>query len=67
MALAVITVNNPAPALEKRAQEVQVVQRALDIAESQIRTAGGASASGTMIDAGGITLGTWTYTAVAST
>lgn len=66
MALAVITVNNPSPVLDKRAQEVCVVQRALDIAESQIRTAGGAAASGTMIDAGGITLGTWTYTAVAS-
>jgi hypothetical protein len=64
MALAVITVNNPAPALEKRAQEVQLVQRACDIAESQIRIAGGASASGTMTDAG-VTLGTWTYTAVA--
>jgi hypothetical protein len=64
MALAVITVNNPSPALEKRAQEVQIVQRALDIAESQIRSAGGAASSGTMTDAG-VTLGTWTYTAVA--
>ena len=66
MPLAVITVNNPSPALDKRAQEVQIVHRALDIAESQIRAVGGAAASGTMIDAG-VTLGTWTYTAVAST
>ena len=65
MALAVITVNNPSPALDKRHQEVALVQRALDIAESQIRQAGGAAASGTMTDAG-VTLGTWTYTAVAS-
>jgi hypothetical protein len=65
MALAVITVNNPSPALDKRHQEVYIVQRALDIAESQIRMAGGAAASGTMTD-GGVTLGTWTYTAVAS-
>lgn len=65
MALAVITVNNPSPALDKRHQEVQIVQRALDIAESQIRSSGGASASGTMTDQG-VTLGTWTYTAVAS-
>ena len=65
MALAVITVNNPAPAMTARHQEVQLVQRALHIAENQIRSVGGAVASGTMIDAG-VTLGTWTYTAVAS-
>ena len=65
MALAVITVNNPSPALTTRNQEVYLVNRALDIAESQIRSAGGASASGTMTDEG-VTLGTWTYTAVAS-
>jgi hypothetical protein len=64
MALAVITVDNPSPVLDKRAQEVQIVNRALDIAESQIRSAGGAVSSGTMTDAG-VTLGTWTYTAVA--
>lgn len=65
MPLAVITVNNPSPAMDKRAGEVQIVQRALDIAESQIRGAGGASSSGTITD-GGVTLGTWTYTAVAA-
>jgi hypothetical protein len=64
MALAVITVNNPSPALDKRHQEVQIIQRALAIAESQIRSAGGTVASGTMTDAG-VTLGTWAYTAVA--
>lgn len=65
MSLAVITVNNPSPAMSTRNQEVQQVARAMDIAEQQIRVAGGASASGTMIDEG-VTLGTWTYTAVAS-
>jgi hypothetical protein len=65
MALAVITVNNPSPAMDKQAGEVQVVQRALNIAANQIRSAGGAAASGTMIDAG-VTLGTWVYTAVAT-
>jgi hypothetical protein len=65
MSLAVITVNNPSPAMSTRNQEVQFTARALDIAESQIRNAGGFSASGTMID-GGVTVGTWTYTAVAS-
>lgn len=65
MALAVITVNNPSPAMVTRNQEVQIVARALDIAENQIRSAGGTVASGTMTDEG-VTLGTWTYTAVAS-
>ena len=65
MSLAVITINNPSPQLDKRYQEVQLVARALDLAENAIRSAGGQSASGTIIDAG-VTLGTWTYTAVAS-
>jgi hypothetical protein len=65
MSLAVITVNNPSPALTTRNQEVYLVARALDIAENQIRSAGGATSSGTMTDQG-VTLGTWTYTAVAS-
>jgi hypothetical protein len=64
MSLAVITVNNPSPAMDRRYSEVAFVQRALTIAEQQIRSAGGAVASGTMTDAG-VTLGTWTYTAVA--
>jgi hypothetical protein len=66
MALAVVTVNNPSPAMATRAQEVQIVQRALDIAESQIRSAGGAVASGNIMGDGQVLLGTWTYTAVAS-
>jgi len=65
MALAVITVNNPSPVLGTRNQEVQIAARAVDIARNQIASVGGSSASGTMIDAG-VTLGTWTYTAVAS-
>lgn len=65
MSLAVITINNPSTAMDKRAGEVALVARALDIAANQIRGAGGASSSGTMTD-GGVTLGTWIYTAVAS-
>lgn len=64
MSLAVITVNNPSPAMDRRYSEVAFVARAMDIAEQQIRSAGGAASSGTMTD-GGITVGTWTYTAVA--
>jgi hypothetical protein len=65
MSLAVITVNNLSPQLDKRFQEVQVVARALDLARQAISSAGGQSASGTITDAG-VTLGTWTYTAQAS-
>jgi hypothetical protein len=66
MSLAVITVNNPSPALDKQHQETQIVHRALQLAAMDIRSNGGKKSSGTIIDAG-VTLGTWTYTAVAST
>ena len=65
MSLAVITINNPSQALDKQHQEAQIIHRALQIAAFQIRSAGGKVSSGTIIDAG-VTLGTWTYTAVAS-
>jgi hypothetical protein len=65
MSLAVITINNLSPQLDKKFQEVQVVARGLELAAQQIRAAGGQSASGTITDAG-VTLGTWTYTAQAS-
>jgi type II secretory pathway pseudopilin PulG len=65
MALCVVTINNLSPQLDKRFQEVQVVERALNLAQSAIRGAGGQQASGNIIDAG-VTLGTWTYTAQAS-
>ena len=66
MPLAVITVNNASPQLDKRHQEVQLVARALELAAQSIRMAGGAVASGNIIDAGGVTTGSWTYTAQAS-
>jgi hypothetical protein len=66
MALAVVTVNNPSPAMNTRAQEVALIQRALDLAESAIRGPGGAVASGNIMGDGQVLLGTWTYTAVAS-
>jgi hypothetical protein len=66
MTLAVITVSSPSPAMTTRAQEVQFVARALDLSKAAIRSAGGAVTSGTVIDSGGVTLATWTYTPVAS-
>lgn len=66
MALAVITVNNASPALDKKFQEVALIQRALDLAESAIRGPGGAVTSGNILGDGGVLLGSWTYTPQAS-
>lgn len=66
MSLAVVTVNVPSPALSTRAQEVQLTARACELAAHAIRGAGGATASGNILDSGAVVIGTWTYTAVAS-
>jgi hypothetical protein len=66
MALAVITVNDPNPALATRAQEVALTARACELAAVAIRSAGGANASGNIVDTGAAVIGTWVYTAVAS-
>jgi hypothetical protein len=66
MALAVITVNNASPALDKKFQEVALIQRALDLAESAIRGPGGAVTSGNIVNDGGTVIGTWVYTPQAS-
>jgi hypothetical protein len=65
MSLAVITINNPSPAMDKQAGEVALIQRALTLAALDVRSAGGKKSSGTITD-GGVTLGTWTYTAQAT-
>jgi hypothetical protein len=67
MALCVVTVNNLSPALDKKFQEVQVIARALALAAQAISGPGGQVSSGNIIGDGGVTLGTWTYTAQAST
>jgi hypothetical protein len=66
MALAVITVNVPSPVLSTRGQETQLIARACDLAANAIRSAGGASTSGNILDTGATLIGTWTYTPVAS-
>jgi hypothetical protein len=66
MSLAVITVNNPSPALTTRAQETQLVARACELAAQAIRAAGGATASGNIVDTGAVVIGSFTYSAVAS-
>lgn len=65
MALLTLTVNNASPVLDKKYGEVALIYRALDLAQQQIRSAGGLVTSGTMTDQG-VTLGTWTYTPQAS-
>jgi len=66
MALFTLTVNNLSPALDKKFQEVQVIARALDLAEASVRAAGGQTASGNINGDGGILLGSWVYTAQAA-
>jgi hypothetical protein len=62
MPLLTLTVNFPSSQLDKRHQEVALIQRALDLAESAIRGPGGAVTSGNINGDGGVLLGTWTYT-----
>jgi hypothetical protein len=59
-------VNNASPALSKQFSEVALIHRALELASIDIRAHGGAKTSGNIIDAGAVVLGTWTYTAQAS-
>jgi len=67
MALLSLTVNNASPALDRQHQESQLIERALRLAASEIRSNGGKKTSGNIIDTGGVVLGTWTYTPQAST
>ena len=67
MALLTLTVNNASPALDKQHQEVQFIDRALDLAKRDIRASGGKKTSGNILADGGVTvIGTWTYTPQAS-
>jgi hypothetical protein len=66
MALLTLTVNNQSPALDKQMSEVALIARALDLAAGDIRRNGGSKTSGNIIDTGGATVGTWTYTPQAA-
>jgi hypothetical protein len=66
MPLLTLTVNNASPAMDKKFQEVALIQRALNIAEQNIRAPGGSQTSGNILGDGGVLLGTWTYTPQAS-
>ena len=64
--LATITVTAPSIAFDKQHQEVQYIDRALQLAKADIRSAGGKKTSGNIVDTGATVIGTWTYTPVAS-
>jgi polysaccharide deacetylase 2 family uncharacterized protein YibQ len=66
MSLAVITVNNQSPALDHKSSEVALIARALELAAQSIRGAGGALTSGSIVDSGAAVIGSWTYTAQAT-
>jgi hypothetical protein len=66
MALLTLTINNPTPALDKRHQESQLIQRALHLALVDIRINGGGKATGNITDDGARVIGSWVYTPQAS-
>lgn len=68
MPLFTLTLNNLAPALERRNSEVERIARYSERAIQAVRASGGALASGNILDDGGANVvGSWTYTAQAST
>ena len=66
MTLLALTVNDASPALTTRAQEVQRIARALDLAATDIRRNGGTKSSGNINDDGAALIGSWTYVAQAA-
>ena len=66
MALLTLIVNNASPALDKQHQEILLIERALHLAASDIRSAGGKKTFGDIVDIGGVVLGSWNFIAQAS-
>lgn len=66
MALLTLTVNNASPALDKQHQEVQLIDRALELAKADIRSNGGKKSSGNIATDGGAVIGSLTYTPQAA-
>lgn len=66
MALFTVTVDNRSPALDRRDQECAVIARALDLAANDLRRSGGAKTSGSIIDGGGVSVGSWLYSPQAT-
>jgi hypothetical protein len=66
MALLTLTVNNLSPVYSKQFSEVALIERALHLAATDIRSSGGKKTTGNIMDTGAVVLGTWTYTPQAS-
>ena len=66
MPLAVITINNLSPALDKRFQEVDFIARGLALASQAIQSAGGQQTSGNIATDGAVVIGR-VYSPQAST
>jgi hypothetical protein len=64
--LATITVNAPTTPLRTRAQETALIARACELAAVAVRSAGGATTSGNIVDTGATVIGTFSYVPVAS-
>ena len=65
MALFTLTINNLSPALDKQNQEVTNIHRYLNLAEQDVRSAGGKKTSGNILD-GATVVGSWAYTPQAA-
>lgn len=62
MALFTLTINNFGTALDKQNHEIERIHRYLKQANQDLRGGGGKKTSGTIYDAGGVTVvGSWTY------
>jgi hypothetical protein len=67
MALFTLTISNLSPALDKKNQEVTVIQQYTEQALQAVRAAGGVLTSGNILAPGGVTVvGSWTYTPQAT-
>lgn len=66
MALMVVTINNLSPALEKKFQEVERIERFLHYAAVAVRQGQGQVTSGNILDINNTVVGSWVYAPQAS-
>lgn len=66
MALFTVTINNLAPAFDRKSQEVERIARYLGYAALAVQSTGGAQTSGNILDNSNTVMGTWTYTPQAA-
>ena len=64
--LVTVTVLAPTPSLDRKAQEVALASRTLELAAQLLRSQGGLVTNGNITGDGGVLLGSFAYTPVAS-